>query len=320
MEFANPWAFALLIPVLLLPLQRYVTGRNVLAVPRLADRDRRLTARLVFAWVPGVLQVVALSLMVTALARPRLTRRDVRVESEGLDIILAVDTSGSMRATDFSLGAQQVNRLQVAKGVMGEFIEGRPHDRIGVVVFGEEAFTHVPLTIDHQTLLSIMDQVEIGVAGAQRTAIGSAIAVSAKRLKDLDAPERLVILLTDGRDNGDQITPMEAAQAAAALNIKLYTIGVGAQSRGGLFMALSDGLDEAGLRKIAEVTGGQYFRATDAKSLERIYETIDQLEPSPAEVIELVQHEELFRRFLVPGVGLLALQLLLSGTVLRRGP
>ncbi|MEM6925760.1 MAG: VWA domain-containing protein, partial [Myxococcota bacterium] len=248
MEFANPLAFALLVPVFLLPLARYVTGRNVLAVPRLADRDRRLTARLVLAWVPGVLQVVALALMVVALARPRLTRRDVRVDSDGLDIILAVDTSGSMRATDFSLGNQQVNRLQVAKGVMGEFIEGRPHDRIGVVVFGEEAYTHVPLTIDHETLLAIMDQVEIGIAGPQRTAIGSAIAVSAKRLKDLEAPERLVILLTDGRDNGDLISPMEAAQAAAALNIKLYTIGVGAQSRGPRFMQLSDGLDEAGLR------------------------------------------------------------------------
>ncbi len=320
MEFANPAAFGLLLPVLLLPLQRYLTGRNVLAVPRLADRDRRLTARLALAWVPGVLQVAALSLMVVALARPRLTRRDVRVDSEGLDIVLAVDTSGSMRATDFSLGDQQVNRLQVAKGVMAEFIEGRPYDRIGVVVFGEEAFTHVPLTIDHETLLAIMDQVEIGVAGAQRTAIGSAIAVSAKRLKDLEAPERLVILLTDGRDNGDLISPTEAAQAAAALNIKLYTVGVGAQSQGPRFLRTSDGLDESGLRRIAEITGGQYFRATDAQSLERIYETIDQLEPSPAEVVELVQHEELFRRFLVPGVGLLALQLLLSGTVLRRGP
>ncbi|MEN0067535.1 MAG: VWA domain-containing protein [Myxococcota bacterium] len=320
MEFANPAAFLLLVPVALLPLQRWLTGRNVLAIPRLKDRNRRLTLRLLLAWVPAVLQIAALALMVVALARPRLTRRDVRVDSEGLDIILAVDTSGSMRATDFSLSTGQVNRLQVAKGVMAEFIRGRPHDRIGVVVFGEEAFTHVPLTIDHDTLLNIMDQVEIGVAGAQRTAIGSAIAVSAKRLKDLTAPDRLVILLTDGRDNGDQISPMEAAQAAAALDIKLYTVGVGAQQRSPALMRLADGLDERGLAQIAEVTAGQYFRATDAKSLERIYETIDQLEPSPAEVIELVQHEELYRRFLVPGVMLLGLQLLLSGTVLRRGP
>ncbi len=319
MELANPWALALLVPVLLLPLQRRLTGRNVLAVASVDGMERKLTLRLALAWVPGVLQVLALVLIVVALARPRVTRRDVMVESEGLDIILAVDTSGSMRADDFSMGLQPVNRLQVAKGVMGEFIEGRPHDRIGVVVFGEEAFTHVPLTLDHTTLLDIMDQVELGVAGAQGTAIGSAIAVSAKRLKDLEAPSRLVILLTDGRNNAGRIGPMEAAQAAAALGIKVYTIGVGVQQRS-LFGMLGDGLDEEGLTRIAEVTGGRYFRATDTNSLKAIYDTIDELEPSPAEVIQLVDHEERFRVFLVPGVLLLGLQLLLSGTWLRRGP
>ena len=318
-EFANPAAFLLLIPVLALPLQRYVTGRNVMALPSLTERARGWTLRLLLAWVPGVLKVVSLILIVVALARPRITRRDVMVESEGLDIILAVDTSGSMRAEDFSIGLQPVNRLQVAKGVMSKFIEGRPHDRIGVVVFGEEAFTHVPLTLDHETLLSIMDQVTIGVAGAQGTAIGSAIAVSAKRLKDLEAPSRLVILLTDGRNNAGRIGPLEASQAAAALDITVYTIGVGAQQRT-MFGMLSDGLDEDGLTRIAEITGGQYFRATDADSLEAIYATIDELEPSPAEVVQLVSHEERFRDYLVPGVALFALQLLLSGTWLRRGP
>ncbi len=319
-EFAQPWAFLLLIPVLLLPLQGRLTGRNVLALPRLSDRERRLTPRLLFAWLPPALQMLALTLLVVALARPRETRRDVLVESEGLDIILAVDTSGSMRAPDFSsAGVREVNRLQVAKGVMGEFIDGRPHDRIGVVVFGEEAFTHVPLTLDHTTLLDIMDQVEIGVAGAQGTAIGSAIAVSAKRLKDLEAPDRLMVLLTDGRNNAGKIGPLEAAQAAAALGIKIYTIGVGAQQRT-LFGMLSDGLDERGLTRVAETTGGKYFRATHANSLQAIYDTIDELEPSPAEVVQLVEHRERFRDFLVPGVILLGLQLLLGGTVLRRGP
>lgn len=318
-EFAAPWAFLLVVPVLLHPLQRRLTGRNMLAVPKLSDRTRRLTVRLALAWFPGVLQIVGLLLVVTALARPRVTRRDVMVESEGLDIILAIDTSGSMQAPDLGGGMRDLNRLQVAKSVMAEFIEGRPHDRLGVVVFGEEAFTHVPLTLDHDTLLSIMDQVEIGVAGRQGTAIGSALAVSAKRLKDLPAPSRLVLLLTDGQNNAGSISPLEAAQAAAALGIKVYTIGVGSEVRT-LFGRLPDGLDERGLTRVAEITGGKYFRATDVDSLQTIYATIDELEPSPAEVTQLIEHEEWFRTFLVPGLGILALQFLLSTTWLRRGP
>jgi len=318
-QFANPWAFLLLLPVLVLPLQPWLTGRNVLAVASVSEMERRLTLRLLLAWIPGVLQLLGLVLLVVALARPRETRRDVMVESEGLDIMLAVDTSGSMRADDFRKDLRTVNRLQVAKGVMADFIEGRPHDRIGVVVFGEEAFTHVPLTLDHTTLLGIMDQIELGVAGAQGTAIGSAIAVSAKRLKELEAPERIVILLTDGRNNAGRISPMEASQAAAALGIKVYTIGVGSEQRS-LFGMLGDGLDEAGLTRISKATGARFFRATDADSLQRIYETIDELEPSPAVVVQLVDHEERFRVFLLPGVALLVGWLLLSGTWLRRGP
>ena len=318
-EFASPLAFLLLIPALLLPLQRWATGNNVLAVPRISGGQRRITPRLMLAWLPGVLQVAGMVLIIIALARPRITRRDIMVESEGLDIVLAVDTSGSMRAPDFSVGLREVNRLQVAKGVMSEFIQSRPHDRIGVVVFGEEAYTHVPLTLDHDTLLEILDQVEIGVAGAQGTAIGSAVAVSAKRLKDLDAPSRIVILLTDGRNNAGRIQPLEAAQAAAALGIKVYTVGVGAKQRSP-FGILPDGLDEKGLTRVADITRAEYFRATDANSLEQIYARIDELEPSPAEVIQLVDHEERFRDYLIPGAALLALQLLLSGTWLRRGP
>ncbi|MFT4621542.1 MAG: Ca-activated chloride channel family protein, partial [Myxococcota bacterium] len=213
------------------------------------------------------------------------------------------------------------DRLSVAKRVVSDFIEGRPNDRIGVVVFGEEAFTFVPLTTDHASLLEVLRGVEIGVAGAQGTAIGSAIAVGAKRLKDLDAPSKILILLTDGRNNAGRVQPMEAAQAAAALDIKVYTIGVGAQATGmkGLFFG-NDGLDEKGLRAIAEATDGRFFRATSSRSLEQIYATIDELEPSPAEVRELVHHEEMFRLFAAPGLLLLMAQLLLGHTLLRRGP
>ncbi|MEZ4321934.1 MAG: VWA domain-containing protein [Myxococcota bacterium] len=317
-EYGSPEAFLLLIPVWGLLAQRWITGRNKLAVPGFSTLKRRWTLRLLLAWVPQITSLVGLTLLVFALARPRVAHRSVSVESEGLDIVLAVDTSGSMRAEDFQKSGMPVNRLQVAKGVIGEFVEGRPHDRIGVVVFGEEAFTQVPLTLDHETLLDALRQVEIGVAGAKGTAIGSALAVASKRLKDLEAPDRVIILLTDGQNNAGRITPTQAAEAAAALDITVYTIGVGAQRArtpwGG------DGLDERGLTQIAEMTGGKYFRATDTRSLQNIYEKIDELEPSTAEVKEVVDYDEEFRRYLVPGLILLGISLLLSHTWLRRGP
>ena len=243
------------------------------------------------------------------------------MESEGLDILLAVDTSGSMREEDFTRNGIPANRLQIAKGVIADFVQGRPHDRIGVVVFGEEAFTQVPLTLDHRTLVESLRTVEIGHAGSRGTAIGSAIAVSAKRLKDLDAPERVIILLTDGQNNAGRVSPMQAAEAAAALGIKLYAIGVGQRGGGGLSLFTGqDGIDERGLTAVAELTGGKYFRATDTRSLEKIYATIDQLQPSPAVVRDLVEHQERFRMFLLPGLFLLGVQFLLAQTWLRRGP
>jgi len=314
-EWASPWALVLLIPVLLLPLQGRLTGRNRLAVAKIGAVKTRYTLRLLLAWVPKTMRIVGLILLVIALARPRLTKRQEVVESEGLDIILAVDTSGSMEQSDLRAG----NRLTVAKRVMAQFIEGRPHDRIGVVPFGEEAFTHVPLTLDHETLLLALNNIEIGMAGARGTAVGSAIAVSAKRLKDLEAPDRIVILLTDGRNNAGRVSPLQAAQAAAALDITVYTVGIGS-SRRGIFASLGDGLDEAGLTQIAEATGGRFFMGRSSDSLEQIYATIDELEPSPAKVRDLVRHEERFRGWLWPGLALLFSQMFLSATWLRRGP
>ncbi len=318
-EFGTPLWFLALIPVVLVPLvQRFVTGRNRLAVPGFSGLKKRWSLRLLVAWVPTVLHLVGLALVVFALARPRVAHRSVSVESEGLDIILAVDTSGSMRAEDFQKSGLPVNRLQVAKGVIGEFVEGRPHDRIGIVVFGEEAFTQVPLTLDHDTLTDSLRNIEIGVAGAKGTAIGSALAVGAKRLKDLEAPDRVVILLTDGQNNAGRVSPLQASEAAAALDITVYTIGVGAKRSSTPWGG--DGLDERGLKQIAELTGGQYFRATDTRSLQRIYDDIDELEPSTAEVKEIVDYEERFRSYLIPGLVVLALGMLLSHTWLRRGP
>jgi len=319
-SFAHPWWLLLLVPVLLLPLQRWVTGRNALAVATVQTGSGRRTLRTLFAWVPSALRVMGLSLVVLALARPQLTRKEEVVESEGLDIVLALDTSGSMREQDLTLGMLPIDRLGVAKSVLSEFVKARPHDRIGLVVFGEEAFTQSPLTLDHTTLLDMLERVSIGVAGSEGTAIGTGLAVAAKRLADLEAPGRLVILLTDGRNNQGRVTPLEASEAAAVLGIKVYTVGVGAEHRGFFGLLGGDGLDEKLLTEVAEAADGRFFRATDAGSLQRIYETINELEPSPAQVTQIVDHMELFRRFLIPGLVALVAELLLSASWLRRGP
>lgn len=314
----------LLVPVVLLPAQAALTGTNRLAVADASRHRQRLTLRLLFAFVPGALLIIALGALVVALARPMEVERRIDRSAEGLDILLVVDTSCSMDATDLVAGGQRVTRLEVAKGVMAEFIEGRPNDRIGVVVFGEEAFTHVPLTLDHQSLLDVLKQVQIGVAGGRGTAIGTAIAVGARRLKQVDSPERVMILLTDGENNAGRYTPLEAADAAAAVGVRVYTVGVTGGGRGGgfgrIFRGGGDEIDERMMRAVADRTGGAFFRATSAEALAKVYRTIDELERSPAEVFEDIDEHEWYRYALLPGLLALGLQLLLGSTLLRRFP
>jgi Ca-activated chloride channel family protein len=326
--FANPWALALAPLVLLLPLQPRWTGVARLEVPgpgvlRPPNRWRLRTA---LRHLPRALQMAGLLALLVALARPQRTWKDTRVTSEGLDIMLAIDTSQSMSERDFVVRGEAVDRLSVAKGVIAQFVEERPHDRVGVVLFGEEAFTHVPLTLDHTTLQAVLADVQLGVAGGGSTAVGTAIAVASKRMKDLDAPSRVVILVTDGRSNAGRFTPEQAAQLAADLGIKVYTIGVGGGAGaglGGMFRQMlggSDGVDEPTLRAVAERTGAKFFRAKDTSTLVDVYREIDELEPSPAEVEEIAHHDELFARALMPAALLLALAQALSATWLRRAP
>jgi Ca-activated chloride channel family protein len=261
--------------------------------------------------------------LVLALARPQRINREVVVESEGIDIVLALDISGSMEALDFRAGGRKLTRLAVAKRVVADFVEGRPLDRIGLVVFGEEAFTQVPLTLDHAALLSFLDSIQIGMAGANRTAVGQAVAVSARQLAALEGSSSVVILLTDGSNNVVPLDPLQAARAAQALGVRIHTIGVGSEggaSRGFFSLGRTEEVDMETLQAIADATGGQSFRATDTRALLKIYDTIDEMETTTAEVTELVHREELFRLALVPGLFLLALQLLLGQTVLRRLP
>lgn len=311
--FGERWALWLAVPVLLLPLQPLLTGRNALAIAKLGPR--RFALRPLLAWVPSVLWVAGLLLAVLAAARPQITHRQQIVTSKGLDILMALDTSGSMRQDDMLTRRGYASRIEVAKGVAKEFVDGRPNDRLGMVVFGEEAFTYVPLTLDHETLKDAIDTVEIGMSGSRGTAVGTAIAVSAKRMKELEAPSKVVILVTDGRSNAGRLSPLEAANAAAALDIKVYTIGVGGPTG-----AFDDGVDEPGLRAVSEATGAHYFRAQDMAALVDVYKTIDELEPSPAKVKDLVEHEELFRCPLTKGAVMMLLAALLQATLLRRGP
>jgi len=246
------------------------------------------------------------------------------VESEGIDILLVLDTSGSMEAEDFHLGGRASNRLEVAKEVVARFVQGRADDRIGLVVFGQEAFTQVPLTLDHDALVGFLRQVQIGMAGAKQTAIGDAIAVGGRRLKELEAESRVMILLTDGRSNAGSVEPLEAAEAARALGIRIYTIGVGSKDGGGLLGLLSGRgrgeLDEGTLRAIAQKTGAQYFRAADAEALSEVYKTIDALEKTTAESRIFVHRQEVYQPWVWSGLFFMLLHLLLSETVLRRLP
>lgn len=321
-EWATPWWFLALPVAVLAP---WLTRSPRVAVSSLAAIRARPTLRSLLAFTPKLLGSVGLSLLVVALARPQEVNRERVIEREGIDIMLVLDTSGSMEARDYELGRRRASRLQAAKRVIGQFVRGRPDDRIGLVVFGEEAFTQVPLTTDARAMVALLSQVDIGLAGKRATAVGDAIAVAGQRLKDLDAPEKVVILLTDGQSNAGQVEPMQAAEAMAALGIRVYTIGIGGDGGGGggLFGLMSvsrNDLDEQTLQAIAAATDARYFRADDTDTLVQVYETIDQLEKTTAEVKEFVQTEERFAPWLWAGLACLLAQLLLGETLFRRLP
>jgi Ca-activated chloride channel family protein len=275
-----------------------------------------------------VLRVAGVLLLVTALARPQAGEKETEIQTEGVDIVLCLDTSGSMQALDFHLDGKRVDRLEVVKKVVRDFIEKRRDDRIGMVVFGAEAFTQCPLTMDYGVLLKFLDRLEIGMAG-DATAVGSALATSVKRLKDVPGKSKVVILLTDGRNNAGKISPVTAAEIAKTYNVKVYTIGVGVEGKSPFLVQTFFGkdyvyqevdLDENTLREIARITGGEYFRAMDTASLEKVYDEIDRMEKTEAKVKEYMEYEELFHRFALPGLLLLLLEFVLVSTRFRKIP
>ncbi len=266
------------------------------------------------------IKALGLSALILALARPQSGFGDTRQSVEGVDIMLALDTSGSMKAEDF----KPKNRLYVAKEVIRNFIEGRESDRLGLVVFARRSFTQCPLTTDYDLLKTLLDQVDFGMV-EDKTAIGLAIANAANRLKESNAKSKIIILLTDGVNNVDDLSPIDAAKAAAALGIKIYTIGAG---RPGLvdipldtgfgvrYVQQESEIDEDALREIASITGGQFYRAKDETTLKEIYDQISKLEKTKIEVQRFYRYNELFGQFLLVGLGLLLAELALSKTVL----
>jgi Ca-activated chloride channel family protein len=281
------------------------------------------TIRVYLRHFPFLLRVIAIALVIIVLARPQSVNSSDVSNSEGIDIVMALDISGTMMAQDFS-----PTRLEAAKKVAAEFINDRPNDRIGLVIFGGESFTQCPLTTDHKVLLNLLTEVKFGMI-EDGTAIGLGLANSVNRLKDSKSKSRVVILLTDGSNNAGQIAPLTAAELAASYDIRVYTIGIGSRGTstarimtpyGLQSMQVSGDFDERTLTEIAAITKGQYFRATDNTSLSAIYDEIDQMEKTHISVNTVTKRKELYMPFAIFALALVGLELVLRRTWLRNIP
>ena len=289
----------------------------------------RPTLRLFLAKNIILFRAAALSLFLLALARPQIPLDETKISAEGIDILLAIDSSGSMLAEDFEFSGKRRNRLEVVKRVVEDFIRQRKNDRIGMIAFAARAYTVCPLTLDYDWLIRNLERVEIG-AIEDGTAVGSAITSSLNRLKDSEAKSKIVILLTDGINNMGSISPAMAAEAAQALGIKIYTIGAGTKGLAPypikgpwgetIYKDINIEIDEDMLREIAGKTGGEYFRATDTESLKEIYDQINKMEKTPVEELGFQEFEELFSKFLKVALLILALEIFLTNTLLRKLP
>ena len=331
MRFANPW---LLLMLTLLPVWLWWESRWQRAggLKYSSVTAARATASLWSTFGPLLLRALrgaTLALFVIALARPQLGRSESRLKTEGIDIVLAVDVSGSMMAMDFKVNDKPLDRLSVVKQVVKEFVNARPNDRIGMVAFAGRAYVASPLTLDHDWLERNLNRIRVGLI-EDGTAIGSGLGTAVNRLRDTKAKSRVVVLLTDGVNNIWKVQPMDAAKAAKEFGVRVYTIGAGTRGvapmpvmMGGQivdYQPMQVEIDEELLKRIAESTGGQYFRATDTDSLRQIYQQIDKLEKRAIETVKYEEWRELFPWLLTPGLGCLLLAVALENTRLRRLP
>jgi len=327
MRLHDPW---LLLLLLLVPLVvRFAAARTLATVRYPAAETLRAAGsagRARLRWVSPFMVGLASVLLVVALARPQLGKANTRVFTRGIDIMLAVDISGSMLAEDFKIGDRRVNRLKAVKRAVAKFLEGRDGDRAGLVLFASKPYLQSPLTLDHGWLIQNLERAEIGMI-EDGTAIGSALASAVGHLEGSDAESKVVVLLTDGVNNSGRVSPLAAAEAADVLGFKVYTIGAGTTGLAPfptvdlfgnrVFRPVPVEIDEETLREIARITGGLYFRATDTDRLDEVYAEIDRLEKTEHEGLRFMEYRDLYLWLLLPALLLLALEALLSESWLR---
>jgi len=328
---SHPWVLLLL---LLVPALAFLRGKfggtagimfsSTDALQRLGHRRRSRAG----SFLAG-LSYLALAAFLIALARPQLGREITRIQASGVDIMILLDVSRSMLSEDFSIGTSRASRIEVTKKVTEQFIRKRPNDRMGIIAFAGRPYLVSPLTLDHDWLIQNLDRLQIGLV-EDGTAIGSAIASAANRLKDKEAKTKLIVLLTDGDNNAGKVMPLTAAEAAKALGIRIYTIGAGTQGEAPfpftdpfgrtVYRNVRVDFNEKTIREIAEITNGIAYRATDTFSLEKIFGEIDKLEKSKVEVEKIAQYRDLFPWFVGAGLAFLGIEVLLSQTLWRRLP
>lgn len=334
MHFVHPAALLLLVPLALIALWLARAGRASAVAYSSTDLIRAVATARRTRWgrfVPA-LRWIGAGLLIVALARPTIEHHNAQVQASGVDIMLAIDVSGSMQARDMvgpTATSEAVSRVEAAKDVVSRFVQARPNDRIGLIAFAGEPFLASPLTLDHDWVLENLARVDSNQL-SDGTAIGSAIATGVRRLDAQGSKSKILIVLTDGQNNSGKIQPSVAAEAAKALGVKVYTIGVG--STGEALVPVTDDkgrqqlvnarvdVDEAGMKQVAEVTGGKFYRATDTQSLSDVYSDIDRFEKTTRTIKSFTEHDERFAWFAMPGLFLLLTQLGLSATRFRRVP
>jgi Ca-activated chloride channel family protein len=330
-HFAHPWALVLLLLLPLIAVLRGHRGKEAaiqysgLSLFGPLIRSRKVQAG---GWL-SALRYLALFCFLVALARPQRVDSTTQVQESGIDMMLAIDLSPSMEALDYHKDGQDLSRVEVVRETVGQFIKDRPNDRLGMVVFAGDAYLMSPLTLDHDWLLQNVDRLQVGLAG-DATAIGSAIATSANRLRTEKGKSKIIVLLTDGSNNAGKITPNAAAEAAAALGIKIYTIGAGSSDVAKFpihdmfgrvtYTTIPVDIDEDALRKIAEIGHGKFFRAADYDSIKHVYEEINKLETTEVGVKHFEHVKEYFVWALYPGLLLLGLEIALAQTRWKRLP
>lgn len=326
-KFANPellWLL-LVIPILIV----WLIWKNKKQFPVLnlptadAIKDVKKTIRQRLIYLPHILRMIAIAFVILAIARPQTSSSRKNIKSEGIDIVLTLDISTSMLAEDF-----KPNRLEAAKETAIEFIEQRPNDRIGLVIFAGEAYTQTPVTIDHAVVKNVLSQLETGKI-KDGTAVGDGLATAVSRLKESKAKSKIIVILTDGVHNSGFIAPETAAELAKTFGIKTYTIGVGTIGKapypvrtpfGLRYQNVDVEIDETSMKKIADLTGGKYFRATNNKSLDNIFDEIDKLEKTEIDIAYFNDYSEEFLFFALIALALLVLENILKYTILRINP